>query len=273
VYNVHIDVYAVYWRYAVHNIDREERIMAVAKKEAEESGAGAPSLWERMERPAPVSRTSLTLERIAAAAVEIADEEGGAAVTMRRLATKLCVAPMAAYRHVNGKDDLWALMIDRVSRELAVPDGSTDWREVLRSYALQTRELMLAHPWMALMPTPVIMLTPARMAVAERQLAALAVCGLDADSVMAAFRAVTSFVHGSAQTEIALRDYRERNGWTSGDETRQALAPQMRYLISTGRFPVFEQYALDAARKDDPAWEFAFGLDCVLDGIAQRLGI
>ncbi|MEU0216078.1 TetR/AcrR family transcriptional regulator C-terminal domain-containing protein [Streptomyces sp. NPDC006265] len=59
------------------------------------------------------------------------------------------------------------------------------------------------------MPTPVIMLTPSRMAVAERQLAALAVCGLAADSVMAAFRAVTSFVHGSAQTEIALRDYRD----------------------------------------------------------------
>ncbi|MGX5213002.1 TetR/AcrR family transcriptional regulator [Streptomyces violaceus] len=254
--------------------DREEWAMAVArKKEGEESGAEAPSLWERMERPAPAPRTSLTLERIAAAAVEIADEEGGAAVTMRRLATKLGVAPMAAYRHVNGKDDLWALMIDRVSRELTVPDGATDWREVLRSYALQTRELMLAHPWMAVMPTQVIMLTPSRMAVAERQLAALAVCGLDADSVMAAFRTITSYVHGAAQAEIAIREYQERHGWTSGDETRRALAPQMVYLMSTGRYPTYDQYALSAARKDDRAWEFAFGLDCVLDGIAQRLGI
>jgi AcrR family transcriptional regulator len=244
-----------------------------AKKEGAESGAEGPSLWERMERPAPLPRASLTLERIAAAAVEIADEEGGAAVTMRRLATRLGVAPMAAYRHVNGKDDLWALMIDRVFRDLAVPEGATDWREVLRSYALQTRELMLAHPWMAVMPMPVVMLTPSRMAVAERQLAALAVFGLDADSVMAAFRAVASFVHGSAQTEIALRDYQERNGWTSGDETREALAPQMGYLMSTGRYPAFEQYALGATRKDDRAWEFAFGLDCVLDGIGQRLGI
>ncbi|MFJ8714724.1 TetR/AcrR family transcriptional regulator [Streptomyces violaceus] len=247
--------------------------MAVAKKEGEESGVEAPSLWERMERPATAPRTSLTLERIAAAAVEIADEEGGAAVTMRRLATKLGVAPMAAYRHVNGKDDLWALMIDRVSRDLAAPEGATDWREVMRSYAVQTRELMLAHPWMAAMPTAVIMLTPSRMEVAERGLSALAAHGLDADSVMAALRAVTSFVHGSAQTEIALREYQERHGWTSGDETRQALAPQMRYLMSTGRYPTFEQYALSAARKDDRAWEFAFGLDCVLDGIAQRLGI
>ncbi|MGI5428244.1 TetR/AcrR family transcriptional regulator [Streptomyces sp. CA-179760] len=251
--------------------------MAVAKKkegeEAEESGAQPPSLWERMERPAPAPRTSLTLERIAAAAVEIADEEGGAAVTMRRLATKLGVAPMAAYRHVNGKDDLWALMIDRVSRELTVPDDVTDWREVLRSHALQARQLMLAHPWMAVMPTPVIMLTPARMAVAERGLSALAAHGLDPDSVMAVLRTVTSYVHGAAQTEIALRDYQERHGWTSGDETREALAPQMRYLMSTGRYPAFEQYALGASHKDDRAWEFAFGLDCVLDGIAQRLGI
>ncbi|MEU2908686.1 TetR/AcrR family transcriptional regulator [Streptomyces massasporeus] len=246
--------------------------MAVAKKEGEE-GAEGPSLWERMERPAPLPRASLTLERIAAAAVEIADEEGGAAVTMRRLAAKLGVAPMAAYRHVNGKDDLWALMIDRVSRELAVPDDVTDWREVLRSYALQTRDLMLAHPWMAVMPTPVIMLTPSRMAVAERGLSALAAHGLDADSVMAVLRAVTSFVHGSAQSEIALRDYQERHGWTSGEQTREALAPQMRYLMSTGRYPAFEQYALAAGRKDDRAWEFAFGLDCVLDGIGQRLGI
>jgi AcrR family transcriptional regulator len=247
--------------------------MAVAKREGEGSGAEAPSLWERMERPAPAPRTSLTLERIAAAAVEIADEEGGAAVTMRRLAAKLGVAPMAAYRHVDGKDDLWALMIDRVSRELTVPDGITDWREVLRSYALQTRGLMLAHPWMAVMPTPMITLTPSRMAVAERGLSALAAHGLDADSGMAVLRTVTSFVHGAAQTEIALRDYQERHGWTSGDETREALAPQMRYLMSTGRYPAFEQYALGASRKDDRAWEFAFGLDCVLDGIAQRLGI
>ncbi|MFJ4277924.1 TetR/AcrR family transcriptional regulator [Streptomyces massasporeus] len=249
--------------------------MAVAKKESAESAESAegPSLWERMERPTPLPRASLTLERIAAAAVEIADEEGGAAVTMRRLATKLGVAPMAAYRHVNGKDDLWALMIDRVSRELAVPDDVTDWREVLRSYALQTRDLMLAHPWMAVMPTPVIMLTPSRMAVAERGLSALAAHGLDPDAVMAVLRTVTSFVHGSAQTEIALRDYQERHGWTSGDQTREALAPQMRYLMSTGRYPAFEQYALGASRKDDRAWEFAFGLDCVLDGIGQRLGI
>ncbi|MER7176263.1 TetR/AcrR family transcriptional regulator [Streptomyces mesophilus] len=230
-----------------------------------------PSLWERMERPAPAPRASLSLERIAAAAVEIADEEGAAAVTMRRLATKLGVAPMAAYRHVAGKDDLWALMIDRVSRQLAAPDESAGWREVLRSFALQTRELMLAHPWMG--SIPLISLTPSRMAVAEQQLAALAACDLDADSMMAAFRTVNSYVHGSTQAEIILREYQERHGWSGGEETRKALAPQMNYLMSTGRYPAYERYGLEAARKDDHDWSFEFGLDCVLDGIAKRLGI
>ncbi|NGO14653.1 TetR/AcrR family transcriptional regulator [Streptomyces sp. HC44] len=243
----------------------------MAARKQDESKAVEPSLWERVERPAPAPRASLTLERIAAAAVEIADEEGGGAVTMRRLATKLGVAPMAAYRHVAGKDDLWALMIDRVSQELVVPDDVTGWREVLRSFALQTRELMLAHPWMGAIP--LISLTPSRMAVAERQLAALAGCDLDADSMMAAFRSVNSYVHGSTQAEIVLREFKERHGWASGDETRQGLAPQMNYLMSTGRYPTYQRYALSAARKDDQAWEFEFGLDCVLDGIAERLGI
>ena len=84
---------------------------------------------------------------------------------------------------------------------------------------------------------PLISLTPARMAVAERQLAALATLGLDADSMMAAFRTVSSYVHGSTQSELALREYKERHGWSSGDETRQALAPQMNYLMDTGRYP------------------------------------
>jgi AcrR family transcriptional regulator len=238
-----------------------------------ESKVVEPSLWERMERPAQAPRTSLTLDRIAAAAVELADEEGAGAVTMRRLATRLGVAPMAAYRHVSGKDDLWALMIDRVSAGLTVPEGVTGWREVLRSLALQTRDLMLRHPWMGSVPAPLIQLTPARMAVAEWQLAALVGCELDADSMMAAFRTVSSFVHGSAQAEIALRTYKEQHGWKSGDEARQALAPQMNYLMESGRYPTYRRYALAASRKDDSTWEFEFGVDCVLDGIAKRLGI
>ncbi|MFI8289047.1 TetR/AcrR family transcriptional regulator [Streptomyces sp. ms191] len=235
---------------------------------AKEDEAREVSLWERLDRPAATPRASLTPARIAAVAVEVADREGFAAVTMRRIATELGVAPMAAYRHVSGKDDLWALMVDQVSTELEPPDGAAGWRETLRAYAVRTRTMMLRHPWLAQMPTPLFALTPNRMAAAERQLASLDGLGLDVDTMMAAFRTVGAYVHGATQAEAALGRYMAEQGWESGDATRRALAPQMSYLMETGRYPTYRRYAQGAARKDDAGWQFETGLDCVLDGVA-----
>ncbi|MEU9198648.1 TetR/AcrR family transcriptional regulator [Streptomyces sp. NPDC048332] len=246
------------------------------KKDSSEDGDGKGpdlSLWQRLEQPATAPRASLTLERIGAVAVRIADAEGFAAVTMRRLATELGVAPMAAYRHVSGKDDLWALMAERVTTEMRIPDEVTGWREVLRAFGLLTRDTMLRHPWVGQLPTHLFVLTPGRLAVAERQLASLDGLGLDEDAMMVAFRTVSAFAHGAAQSEVALRAWTEAEGWSSGDETRLGLAPQMMYLMETGRYPTYKRYGLRATRKDDATWAFETGLDCVLDGIAARFGI
>ncbi|MEU8530880.1 MULTISPECIES: TetR/AcrR family transcriptional regulator [Streptomyces] len=225
------------------------------------------SLWERLDR-APAPRASLTPQRIAAVAVELADGEGIGAVTMRRIAAELGVAPMAAYRHVDGKDELWALMVDLVSAELEPQEEPVGWRATLRAHALRTREAMLRHPWLAQLPAPLFALTPNRMAGAERQLASLDGLGLDADTMMAAFRTVGAYVHGATQTEVSLAQYMREQGWETGDDTRRGLAPQMVYLMETGRYPTYREYTRTAARKDDAAWQFETGLDCVLDGVA-----
>ncbi|WP_369215311.1 TetR/AcrR family transcriptional regulator [Streptomyces flavofungini] len=242
--------------------------MATQKK-----GGPEVSLWERLERPASTPRTALTPQRIAAVAVRVADAEGFAAVTMRRLATELGVAPMAAYRHVSGKEDLLALMVDLVSAELGPPPEVTGWREVLRESGRATREMTLRHPWMIELPTPLHALTPNRLAAAERQLAALDGHGLDVDTMMAAFRSVTAYVGGMVRSEVALGRYLREQEWNSPDEARIGLAPQMRYLMETGRYPTYRRYIHEATRKDDPSWEFETGLDCLLDGIAARFGL
>ncbi|MFV8131758.1 TetR/AcrR family transcriptional regulator [Streptomyces syringium] len=231
------------------------------------------SLWERLERPAPTRAAALTPQRIAAAAVAIADVEGLDAVTMRRLATTLGVAPMAAYRYVSGKDDILALMVDLVSGELEVPTG-TDWRQSMRALALNTRDLMLEHPWLARLSEPqaVLELTPNRMAVTERALTALDGLGLDADTMMSVLQTVAAYAYGSTHSEIAVRQLMQGQGWTSGDEVRTALAPQMMWLMNTGRYPAYLRYAQGAQRKDDARWRFETGLDYVLDGIAARIG-
>jgi AcrR family transcriptional regulator len=86
---------------------------------------------------------SLTARRIAEAAVGIADAEGLDAVTMRRLAAELGVAPMAAYRYVSGKDELLELMVDFVYGELELPEEAMDWREAMRTLALRVRAVLL----------------------------------------------------------------------------------------------------------------------------------
>src|SRR5690242_10497698 len=73
-----------------------------------------PSIWERLDATARTPKTTLTHPQIAEAAVALADAEGLAAVSMRRLAEQLGVSTMALYRYVANKDELLELMIDAV---------------------------------------------------------------------------------------------------------------------------------------------------------------
>ncbi|MBT2384337.1 TetR/AcrR family transcriptional regulator [Streptomyces sp. ISL-11] len=245
--------------------------MPAQDKQDKSENKGQVSLWERLERPAPAPRSTLTPRRIAAAAVELADAEGIDAVTMRRLATELGVAPMAAYRYVSGKEELLELMADFVYGELTLPDDTAGWRDTMRTLALRIRTLILRHPWMA--RSAVFTLTPNQLAVPERTLTKLSGLGLDADTMMTAVRTVTAYARGAVDAEIGLLRLMRERGWSDGHETRSGLAPQMRWLMNTGRYPAFLRYLGEATRKDDAQWQFEAGLDCVLDGIAARMGI
>lgn len=245
--------------------------MVSRKKDDGEAGT---SLWERLDRPAPAPRHTLTVHRIASAAVEIADAEGLDAITMRRLAAELGVAPMAAYRYVSGKDDVLELMVDLVYGELELPADAIGWRQTMRALAVRTRALMLRHLWLAqLSPRVVLALTPNRMAVAEKVLTALGDLSVDADTMMTVLRTVDAYVHGITHDEIALRQLMEEQGWASGDEVRTGLAPQMTWLMNTGRYPAYQRYLREGRHKVDPEWQFETGLECVLDGLAARIGI
>ncbi|MFI6793086.1 TetR/AcrR family transcriptional regulator C-terminal domain-containing protein [Nonomuraea sp. NPDC050383] len=231
------------------------------------------SLWERLERPTPPQRQTLSPQRIATTAVAIADAEGLEAITMRRLATELGVAPMAPYRYVSGKDDLLELMVDHVYADLHLP-VDREWRETMRALALRTRELMLRHLWLAqLSPQARLSLTPNRMIVAERALSALDGLGLDADAMMSIFRAVDAYVHGAMNYESAVRNLIDEHGWSDSDDLRSELAPEMMWHMRTGRYPTFRRYLHTATRKDDAQWQFETGLTYVLDGIAATLAI
>lgn len=107
----------------------------------------AIDLWTR--QPPGSRKPRHTLDDIAEAAVRIADTEGIDALSMRRLAAELRAGTMTLYHYVKGKDELLALVTDRVMGEVIVPDDEfpDDWREAMTTIARRTREAMLRHPW------------------------------------------------------------------------------------------------------------------------------
>lgn len=95
--------------------------------------------------PAP----SLTIQGIAAAAVDLADVRGLAAVTMRSLAAALGVSAPGLYRYVASREELVGHMVDLVSAGLEHPPPSGDWVHDMTVVAEQQRAIFSAHPWLA----------------------------------------------------------------------------------------------------------------------------
>ena len=86
-------------------------------------------------------------EKIAAAALAIADKEGFAAVSMRRVAQELKVGTMSLYYYVKAKDDLIAAMDDALMGEALLPSLPKDWRRAMMEIAKRTHAVFIRHPW------------------------------------------------------------------------------------------------------------------------------
>jgi AcrR family transcriptional regulator len=108
----------------------------------------ALDLWTRQGPGARQPRFSL--ETLAAAAIRIADEEGVAALSMRRLAAELGAGTMTLYHYVRTKDELLALVTDAVMGELLLPPErlETDWRTAVTALAHASKDALERHPWM-----------------------------------------------------------------------------------------------------------------------------
>src|ERR1700722_16400026 len=89
----------------------------------------------------------LSRESIAAAALAIADAEGFAAVSMRRVAQEMGVGTMSLYYYVKTKDDLVAVMDDALMGEILVPSLPKGWKRAIAEIAARTLAVYLRHPW------------------------------------------------------------------------------------------------------------------------------
>ena len=91
-------------------------------------------LWAPTQQPSirgPKPRTSLA--EVIAAGVAIADAEGLAALSIRKVASRLGIGAMSVYTYAPGRSELVELMIDHVYEEHALPDPALPWRRASRT--------------------------------------------------------------------------------------------------------------------------------------------
>jgi DNA-binding transcriptional regulator YhcF (GntR family) len=228
--------------------------------------APTPTPPERQHRR-PSGESTLDVERIVAAAVGVADAEGLAAVSMRRVATEIGVATMSLYRHVNDKDDLLLRMMDTVLRESRFPAAVPgDWRARLMLAGRMLWATFGRHPWLA----AALSLTRPQaiaggLAYTEWVLATLAECGLDAATMLTTHITMFNYVRGTA-VNLELEAEAEAVTGMNNEEWLNTQETAMREIIATGRFPQFER-TVGTGYDFDIDSLFEFGLHLLLDGL------
>jgi len=98
-------------------------------------------------RRRPGQRAGLDRTEVLAAAREIAEADGVAALTMRSLADRLGIAPNAIYSHFADKQALLDGVLDDLLGDIPIPDlARTPWRAALVALMTASRRLVADHP-------------------------------------------------------------------------------------------------------------------------------
>src|SRR4051794_2800912 len=217
-------------------------------------------------RPAEVaSRAPVNRQRALECALRVADTEGLEAVTMRRLARELGVEAASLYHHVRGKGEILDGLVDVVAAEMDAPAPGGHWRDVIGTWAHNTRAVLLQHPWavslMASRTTP----GPATLGLLEAGIRAFRDGGFSVPLAAHAVSAVDSYVHGFVLQEVNL-PFRD-------ESELAAMTGAIMAEFPTADFPYLFELTVEHVLQPGYTYgnEFDVGLEVVLDGIAARL--
>jgi len=218
-----------------------------------------------MSRDVAAPRQTLSTARVIEAAVELADREGLDGLSMRELAQRLGVVPMALYKHVANKDDLLDGMVDTVWAEVEAPSPELGWREAMRRRSISLRDALMRHRWAVGLLEARMRPGPANLSQHNAMMGSLRTAGFTFRTTVHVTSALDAYVYGFALQEKTLPfGTPEESGEAAAaklDATPPELAQQFPHLLE-----VVSELARAGYDYDE---EFLTGLDLLLDGVER----
>src|ERR1051326_7423969 len=209
-------------------------------------------------------RLPLTKDRVLRAALKLADRDGIASLSMRRLGEELGIEAMSLYNHVKNKDDLLDGLIDIVFSEIELPQD-TDWKSCMRRRAISAGDVLARHRWaIGLMESRT---TPggANLRHHDAVLRTLREAGFSVEMAAHAYSTLDSYIYGFALQQATLP--------FETNEQLHAVAETMMQQF-TADYPYLTEITTELVARPGYSFadEFEFGLDLLLDGLEQHIG-
>ena len=208
------------------------------------------------------SRPPLSRERVLRAALDLADESGLDALTMRELGTRLGVEAMSLYNHVANKDDVLDGILDLVVSEIDLPSGDVDWRLAMRRRAASARAAFGRHPWASALIDSRESSGPGRMHYFDWVIGTLRRSGFSVELAVHAFSLIDSYIYGFGRQQLNM---------AAGEGTAEESAEAILSAIPANEFPYLAEVITDfmlTVGYDESA-DFDFGLGLILDGLER----
>ena len=234
-------------------------------------------LWNPPDPGRRGPKPALSLDRIVATAVEIADRDGLAALSMSRLAGELGFTTMSLYRYVPSKDDLVVLMINHVAGRPPAHPEARGWRERLELWNADQVSVLMRHTWRTLVPISGPPLTPNELAWLDAALDALHETSLTETEKFATVQALATISLSQVRLITEIRAAAQ-----SGAADPMPFEARLAALITPAEYPAIHRSLVGddrtvefatATEPPDPLEDpdFLFGVHRLLDGIESYI--
>ena len=211
--------------------------------------------------PRTRGRPPLPLDRIVTAALQIVDDEGADALSMRTLAQRLNSGTATLYRHFTSRADLVAAIVDKMFGAIEVDVAAlkeVPWQEACKAAAHSMFDVLRHHRNVAALLADDVPVGPNALASREQMLAFLLDNGFPPALAARSYATLSRYILGFA---MQLNN-------SHGDLGEAPLA-QLFHNLDPGHFPATVAVADNLPVPFDD--EFTFGLDLIIDGLTQAL--